>query len=237
MDQVFNIYCDESCHLENDRKDIMVLGAIWCPFEAAKGTFVDLRRIKSSHGLSKDFEIKWTKSSPGKLDLYQDVLKYFFTNENLHFRALIAKGKNKLKHEKFQQDHDTWYYKMYFHMLRIILNPKACYKIYLDIKDTGNNQKIKKLHDVLCSNVYDFSHTIIQKVQPVRSHEIEIIQIVDLLIGAISYLHRGLSTSEAKLELLEYIKKTSGYSLKFSTLVREEKFNLFVWTPEVHEEQ
>ncbi len=28
MSQVFNIYCDESCHLENDRQKAMVLGAI-----------------------------------------------------------------------------------------------------------------------------------------------------------------------------------------------------------------
>ena len=31
MPQVFNIYCDESCHLEHDRQQVMVLGAIWCP--------------------------------------------------------------------------------------------------------------------------------------------------------------------------------------------------------------
>ena len=33
MSQIFNIYCDESCHLENDREKAMVLGAVWCPVE------------------------------------------------------------------------------------------------------------------------------------------------------------------------------------------------------------
>jgi len=33
MAQVFNIYCDESCHLQHDRQTVMVLGAIRCPFE------------------------------------------------------------------------------------------------------------------------------------------------------------------------------------------------------------
>ena len=26
MTQVFNVYCDESCHLEHDRQKVMVLG-------------------------------------------------------------------------------------------------------------------------------------------------------------------------------------------------------------------
>ena len=29
MDSIYNIYCDESCHLENDCEKAMVLGAIW----------------------------------------------------------------------------------------------------------------------------------------------------------------------------------------------------------------
>jgi len=31
MTNIYNIYCDESCHLENDGEKVMVLGAIWCP--------------------------------------------------------------------------------------------------------------------------------------------------------------------------------------------------------------
>jgi hypothetical protein len=36
MSQVFNIYCDESCHLEHDQQKAMVLGAVWCPLEKIK---------------------------------------------------------------------------------------------------------------------------------------------------------------------------------------------------------
>ena len=35
MAEIFNVYCDESCHLEHDRQKVMVLGAIWCPLEKA----------------------------------------------------------------------------------------------------------------------------------------------------------------------------------------------------------
>ncbi len=36
MSQVFNVYCDESCHLENDRQKAMVLGAVWCPLDKTR---------------------------------------------------------------------------------------------------------------------------------------------------------------------------------------------------------
>jgi hypothetical protein len=37
MTQVFNVYCDESGHLEHDPLGVMVLGAIWCPQEKTRG--------------------------------------------------------------------------------------------------------------------------------------------------------------------------------------------------------
>ncbi len=52
MNQVFNIYCDESCHLENDRQKAMVLGAVWCPTEKAREIAEQLREIKKRHGMS-----------------------------------------------------------------------------------------------------------------------------------------------------------------------------------------
>jgi hypothetical protein len=38
MSDTFNIYCDESCHLENDHQKVMVLGAVWCPFDKTRET-------------------------------------------------------------------------------------------------------------------------------------------------------------------------------------------------------
>ena len=36
MNNLYNIYCDESCHLEHDRQKAMVLGGIWCPYDKRK---------------------------------------------------------------------------------------------------------------------------------------------------------------------------------------------------------
>lgn len=229
MSQIFNIYCDESCHLENDRQGVMVLGAIWCPLEKSHEILSRIREIKSKHGLSPRFEIKWTKVSPAKIDFYLDLINYFFDESSLHFRALIVPDKAKLRHSEYGQDHDTWYYKMYFDMLKVILNPEDHYRIYIDIKDTRSKNKVAMLQDVLCNNFYDFSRKIIERIQTVRSHEIEILQLADLLIGAVSYANRNLTTNLGKLQLVERMKKRSGYILTKTTLLREDKVNLFRW--------
>jgi hypothetical protein len=120
---------------------------------------------------------------------------------------------------------------MYFDMLKVIFNPSDRYRIYLDIKDTQGARKIRKLHEVLSNAMYDFSQKIIERIQTVHSHEVEIMQITDMLIGAVAYANRGLSESEAKLELVERMKERSGYSLTKTTLFRENKVNLFRWHP------
>lgn len=229
MSQLYNIYCDESCHMENDHLKVMVLGAVWCPIDKVKEISTRIRDIKKDHGLKPEFEIKWTKVSPAKMIFYREVMDYFFDNDNLHFRALIVPDKSKLRHEVFSQSHDDWYYKMYFDMLKVILSPKAIYRIYLDIKDTRSVDKIAKLHDVLCNNLYDFSRKIIERVQAVRSHEVEILQLTDLLIGTVSYTNRGLSGNDGKDTLVARMKERSQYCLTRTTLLREDKVNLFCW--------
>jgi hypothetical protein len=229
MTQVFNVYCDESCHLERDCQTAMVLGAVWCPLERTREIAVRLREIKAKHGLAPQFEIKWVKVSPAKVQFYLDIVDYFFDDDDLHFRALVVPDKSKLRHGDFGQTHDEWYYKMYFDMLKVILHPEGRYRIYLDYKDTRGSAKVAKLHDVLCNNLYDFSREIIERVQLVRSHEVEILQLADLLVGAVSYVNRGLASSTAKLHLIDRMRERSGYTLTRTTLLREDKVNLFRW--------
>jgi hypothetical protein len=227
----FNIYCDESCHLENDNILPMALGAVWCHESDIAMISNNLKLIRKKHCLSNIFEIKWTKISPAKINFYLELIEYFFLETKLNFRCIIIPDKNKLDHEKFSQSHDDWYYKMYFLLIKGILNPKFAYNIYIDIKDTRGAEKVKKLHEVLCNSTYDFDKNIIKNIQQIRSHEVSIMQITDLLIGAIIYQQRKLKTSSSKLEIIDRIKMLSKHDLNRSTLPRENKFNIFVWNP------
>lgn len=207
----------------------MVLGGVWCPDYFRKRIARDIRDLKVKHGLTPRYEMKWNKISKGKLDFYIEVVEYFFSNVNLHFRGMVIPDKSMLRHVDFCQTHDDFYYKCYFSLIKTLLQPGDHYNIYLDIKDTRGETKVRKLHDYLCKSKYDFNRDMIRKVQQVRSHELELVALADVLIGALSYVHRGMNTSNSKLAVIEKIKQLSGYTLLQSTLYREDKFNIFVW--------
>ncbi|MBP3366026.1 MAG: DUF3800 domain-containing protein [Treponema sp.] len=229
----YNMYCDESCHLEHDGINDMVIGTVYCPQEKARAINDEIRKIKKGHGILSSNELKWTRIGNCKRDVYIELVNYFFSEENLHFRALLVPEKSKLRHKQFNQTHDDFYYKMYFDMLKTVLEPQNSYNVYIDIKDTHSAEKAARLHTVLCNSKYDFSAKIIKKVQPIRSDEVEIMQITDVFVGAFAYHNRtfcdSLPRSRTKQEIVRLIQEKSGYSLEKSTLYRENKCNLFVW--------
>lgn len=240
MREHINIYCDESCHLQNDKQSVMVLGAIHCPASKKDEIFLRIDELKRKYDLIPKhnkhpkenrtyYEIKWNKVSKSQINFYRDVIDYFFDDDDLSFRVLVVPDKSLLDYEKYGHTHDTFYYKMYFSMLKAILQPEFAHNIYIDIKDTRSTEKVHKLEKVLRNDKYDYNKEIIKKVQQIRSHEVELVQLADLLIGAVSYVSRGLNKSEAKNELIELIRHRSRYSLLKSTLIKERKFNIFIW--------
>lgn len=234
MNELYNIYCDESCHLQSQtiNKDnrFMVLGGISCQFSKKDEIFNCIKSIKKEGNMSNLAEMKWTKVANGKLDIYKNLINYFFDCDELSFRAIII-DKEQLNHEQYNQTHNDFYYKSYWQMLEWFIDPQNKYHIYLDLKDTKGSQKIKKLQTILCNSKHDFDRKVIEKTQEIRSHEIAILQLVDLLIGAISYANRypngGLS--KAKNEIVKLIQDRSKNSLQLSTSLGARKFNLFCW--------
>lgn len=232
MAEVFSVYCDESCHLEHDGIPTMVIGAVWCPHAAVRELCQSVRAIKIRHGLPTTFESKWTKVSPGMLSFYLDLVDFFFARDELHFRGVLIPDKRVLDHVIRNQTHDDWYYKMFFVLLKEIIDPTCAYRIYFDIKDTRSEQKRAKLEEVLRNHRYDFSGQVVERVQQIRSHESEIMQLADLLIGAVCYQNRALASSEAKLEVITRIRERSRKSLRQTTWPKEPKFNLLRWRPD-----
>lgn len=226
---MYNVYCDESCHLENDGQKSMVLGAVWSPSDKVKSITKDINTIKERHGLTKFAELKWVKISPSKVDMYEEIVNYFFDNKNLHFRCLVIPDKSKLNHSLLNQTHDDWYYKMYFNMLKSIIIPTEEYNFYLDIKDTQSAHKVRGLQKYLGNTIYDFNLEKIKRVQSIRSHESALIQLSDILMGAVGYNSRNLNGSSAKTYIMELIKSKSGYNWDRNTLYREDKFNMLIW--------
>ena len=234
MTKLINIYCDESCHLQNleikAENQFMLLGGISCDAASKEDVFTRIKEIKQSHGMGNYSELKWTKASKGKLAAYKDIIHYFFDNPDLSFRAVVI-NKTQLQHERFNHTHDNFYYKMYWLMLGWFIDNRNKYRVYLDTKDTQGMTKIEELRKILCASHGNGQSGVVERIQEVRSHEIALMQIVDVLIGAIAYANRfpDGGQSDAKNQLVDLIKRKTGLSLRTSTFLGTRKFNLFHW--------
>ncbi len=230
IQETFNVYCDESCHLPNDRQGIMAFGAVWCPKAKAKELASALRAIQARYNARG--ELKWSKISASRRDFYLALVDWFLQEPDLHYRGVVVRNKQALDHDAFNEgDHDLFYYKMQFSLLSKILSPDKRYAIYLDIKDTLSRQRLKKLNEVLCNNVYDFTHEMVAHMQNAHSSEMALMQLADYFTGALSYRHRNLGGNAAKLAVVEHLESRLQRSLLASTALNEQKFNVFVWNP------
>ncbi len=223
-----NIYCDESCHLNYKNENVMGFAGISCPNSKIKDVNSNIKEIKVNHGVSPYQELKWSKISKSNLQLYKEVIKYFFIDDDLSFRTIIIINKDKLKFTPNNTKAD-FYYKMLYLMIIKILNPENQYKIFLDIKDTISSKKIKNLRKFLNSTKIDYNYKkIITDIQTIRSYESNILQLTDILLGALTHYHKKKFNSPAKQELINYIKEKSHKTLDSSTLINEPKFNIFI---------
>ncbi|MBE7684593.1 DUF3800 domain-containing protein [Tenacibaculum piscium] len=217
MSKTFNIYCDESCHIENDHKKFMFLGSVSSAYNQVKLHTENINDLKKKHNFYA--EIKWNKVSKSKLRFYLDLVDYFFATD-LQFRT-VGVEKSKINNEAFNQDYDDFYYKMYYYLLNHNLNSSYKYNVYLDIKDTLSAYKVNKLKDVL-----NAKFGVFRTVQNIRSHESIIMQMADFLMGAISYLHNDeQQKNNAKVQIIKKIQQHSDENLKKTNYSK--KMNLF----------
>ncbi len=235
MSQIINIYCDESCHLLLGDHRAMVIGAIWCPANISRIIADQIRAIKEEHGLNRYAEIKWRGVSPSKLDFFLALVEYFKITPALFFRAVVIPDKSILRHDDFDQTHDDFYYKIYFRMLEhIITQPDNHYRVFVDIKDTRSEDKIRKLRDCLAYNIRDFDKKVIE-IQSVRSHEIQQVQLADLFIGAVSFANSFMKfdreRSSAKWTVIDKIGNDLRVSLAKTSPIEQMKFNILHWRP------
>lgn len=218
MQKTYNLYCDESCHIEHDHQPFMLIGYVSSPIHMVHKHSKNIGEIKKRHNFYA--EIKWTKVSKSKMDFYLELVDYFFESE-LMFRAIVI-DKSELRNEEYGQTHDDFYYKMYYHLLYHKLDMLNTYNVYLDIKDTLSAQKVKKLREIL-----NVRYEVIRNLQNIRSNESVLLQLADFLMGALSYRLRGAESVEAKNRIIERIEKCSGNNLTESTPKAHDKFNLF----------
>ena len=117
--------------------------------------------------------------------------------------------------------YSDFYFQMYYQLLYHKIDPEYTHNIYLDIKDSCSQDKLKKLGEIL-----NLKNSI-RNIQFIRSHESYLMQLTDLIMGAINYHLRGLSNVTAKCNLIKKIESHTKIELSKSTPKSADKFNLF----------
>lgn len=227
--QVYKIFCDESCHLQHDGADIMVLGALHCTAEKATQLNKHIKWLRHEHNYHN--ELKWTKLVTKQWPFYKALIDLVIDTDELRFKTTVVQQKNKLNHDQYNAgSHNNFYYKMFYYTLRDFLEVNGQYRIYLDYMDTLGGEKVAELCRVLQNSTnwhLDVDAFVIQ------SYEAQLIQICDLLIGAVSYQNRTdiEHSSEIKQKIVDYLQQRLGYLLNINTPPWEAKFNIFRFMP------
>lgn len=216
--KTFNFYCDESSHLENDGLPYMFIAYVSSPWNQVKLHSENVFHLREKHHFKG--EIKWSKLSESNFQFYSDLIDYFFATD-LNFRAVIVK-KSQINNEKQGFTYNDFYYRMYYQLLHHKIDMENKYNIYLDIKDTCSNHKIKKLQEIL-----NINYGNIRNLQFIHSHESVLLQLTDVIMGALNYNLRDNKKVLAKLRIIEKIKRFSDRPLDCSSPKYFEKFNLF----------
>lgn len=226
---IYKIFCDESCHLEYDNVDVMVLGALFCSAQKSIELSKKIKYLKAKHNYSP--ELKWSKLNKNAWGLYQDLIDLIIQDVDVFFKATIVANKHALDHATYNQNsHNDFYYKMFYYTLRDFLEINNTYRIYLDFMDTHGAYKSKKLAEVLQAGTYWQLST---EFTIIRSHESVIMQLCDLMIGAISYKNRSdiAKLSPIKNRFVDYLEQSLQRPLDKGTPPWEKQFNIFKFQP------
>lgn len=155
-----------------------------------------------------------------KIRFYLDLIDYFFDTD-LRFRAIGIK-KSQIKCDDERVTFDDFYYKMYYQLLNYKIDTLDRYNVYLDIKDTLSAQKVRKLRDIL-----NVKFGVFRNIQNICSHESLLMQLTDLIMGAISYnINDKEHKNKAKMAIIERIKKHL-HTSELDTTNYSSKLNLF----------
>lgn len=221
-----DIYCDEShpdlFSSENPDAKFLAIGGLWCLQSHRNELKSKIHDLRNKHKIGGEF--KWTKVSPARLDFYRELIDLFFGEAAMRFRVLILNHKHLDLKTYHDDDAELGFYKFYYQLLLHWIKESKEYQIFCDFKKNRVRNRLPVLQGCLNNaNIY----AKINLVQTIRSEESVLIQLTDVLIGAVAAKFNGsLNPGSAKDTLVSHIEKHLKHDIK-ATPQDENKFNVF----------
>jgi len=231
MDNIINIYCDESS-VENNESKFFVIGAVFVSRNKKNSVLGKFKKIAKEY--SHSTELKWNKVGSKYLDFYKKIVDLFVTSDDLIFRSIIVE-KNKVDFDGYHNnDRELAFYKFYYLLLKEKLANQNNYYIFLDRKPTRDRNRARSLHSFLESYVlFNRVNTNIRHFQAYDSKENKLIQLADFFTGLIAYSNNSSDQSSVKQELVSYFESKLALDTSKSTSYGSQKVNIFKWSPKI----
>lgn len=223
----FDVYCDESrpdLFSSKVRKGkFLVIGSLWLRYEDRQKFKDEIHALRNKHKIGGEF--KWGKASPSRIIFYKELVAWFFEQKlELRFRAIVIDAEKVDLIAYHGADQELGFYKFYYQMLHHWILDCNEYAVFCDFKKNRKRDRLTVLKDVLANS--NLSSKILT-VQSIQSEESVLIQLVDVLTGAVSAKFNRAKIGPAKRELLKNITSELRYQRMQPTSKTEEKFNIF----------
>lgn len=219
------IYCDESrpevIFGENSTDRYMVIGGIWIPHNSRQNIKEEIKQLKEKHRLYG--EIKWRNVAPSKIDFYLELVDLFFNNPDLRFRCIVVDSFSVDLETYHDSDSELGFYKFYYQLLKHWIETGENYWIFLDHKKNKLPDRLHTLKRFLNRSTLGN----VNEIQAIESKESLLIQLADVLMGAVGYKFHNKNTSEAKLRIVSKIEEHIGRPIQNGTYRNTHKFNIF----------
>ena len=224
----FEIYCDESrpelFSSKNPKARYMVIGSVWLKAEDRADFKKTIRELSDKHRVGGEF--KWQKISKSREGFYRDLVGWFFgVGDRLRYRC-IAVDREKVDLLRYHEnDQELGFYKFYYQMLHHWILDFNEYAVFCDFK---RNRVRSRLHTLQRCLGYSNLSSQITNVQALPSHESVLIQLADVITGAVSArLNNTARPGSSKEEVITELERNLGHKIQH-TVRGERKFNVFV---------
>ncbi len=231
---LMHVYCDESSQTKNK---YMVIGGIWIPEPNVKKIDDEILDFRNTSGMSN--ELKWGKVSKGKLNEYKqfvDIVFSYLVKRHLVYRCIVVNMWDYDINKFSNGDSELGFYKIYYQLLLQNYLNGYRYIVYPDDRQNSYKHRLEALKIILNRGIkkkYNVEANPIRAIEARKSHEVNLIQAVDLFTGAIGYKWNKMDfkpdASAAKIELAQYI----AYKANLSTLMichnKQQSPNFHIW--------
>ncbi len=195
----------------------MVIGGVWCPLNKVQHAKSRLQKVRAKNNLYA--KLKWVKISHSYLEKYKAFLDVFFDTPELNFNCIVV-DKHALNYRQdYDNDRELAFYKFYELLLNRVVDPRYRYLIYPDRKNNRKNTRLADLKNAVNNHrLPNRGVNPVRSIEPRPAKDDDLIQMADLLCGAVQSWYNGLTNNHSKNAISRHVAARAKLpSLKVNT--------------------